>query len=319
MVSPISPSKCPGNYSVRDALINTVSRLRNPVVISMLVASLYAMYYTVIAAADYSSTYCATFSDCIYGGTVAPFHKNFAWTQRDRRRKILMVVAHPDDDALWGGEFLLDHGNNTHVVITSGLNEKTELRRNEFRHVEKHAGFRGEFLLGHDTFASKSVLEDWIKERIQTLVCGQQWDMIVTHNPDGEYGHPQHQNAHKAVVDAVRHCCKNADKLHVFFPAPPGCAEHNGQPFSERKVEVLLKYPSQSPVIWHSCRDWNERIVPLREYNYTRGHEYCVKKCLTHRMLEQDSPEKVLEKAKEFHLLYPYEHDWEFQGHGVAC
>ncbi len=39
----------------------------------------------------------------------------------DAPRSVLMVVAHPDDEVLWGGEYLLKEGQKVHVVVTSTL------------------------------------------------------------------------------------------------------------------------------------------------------------------------------------------------------
>jgi hypothetical protein len=47
----------------------------------------------------------------------------------------LMIVAHPDDEALWAGEFLAAHGSETHVVVTSGKSKNQVIRRQEFEEV----------------------------------------------------------------------------------------------------------------------------------------------------------------------------------------
>ena len=39
-------------------------------------------------------------------------------------RNILVVVAHPDDEALWAGEFLYDNGPKTHLVVTNGKSKE---------------------------------------------------------------------------------------------------------------------------------------------------------------------------------------------------
>ena len=50
-----------------------------------------------------------------------------------------MIVAHPDDEALWAGEFLVENGPETHVVVTSGKSRKRErsIRQEEFETVAK--------------------------------------------------------------------------------------------------------------------------------------------------------------------------------------
>lgn len=315
------PKKLRG-FGVPESLVKILLRLRQPSITFPLIAVLVAVYHMGVTIHSYSSTYCLTFSDCI-GGKVPPFYKKFAWLKKDHKHSILMLVSHPDDDALWSGDFLHENGEKTHLVILNGGGDETEVRRNEFRQVERHLGIRGEFLLGYDTMSRKHPLEDWIKKRIETLVCGQKWDMIITHNPDGEYGHVQHQNAHIAVVDAVQQCCRNADKLHVFLPAPQG----NGsdiERFSERKRSILNMYRSQREVII-TFRDWKEKIVPLREYNYTKGNENCqgyldsLFPCQTDKLLKAPNLKEAAKEARLHHWLYPYDYDWKFHGKGAGC
>ena len=180
-----------------------------------------------------------------------------------------MVVAHPDDEVLWGGEYLLKEGQNVHLVVTSTLNQQTSMRYDEFRAVQEHLGFHGEFLDGKDSIKTTE-LESHIQQRIQTLICGKNWERIITHGPEGEYGHPQHQMVHDAVLDAVRMCCRSSDKLFVFEPHPS-----KNHVFSEAKQAAAKLYKSQERIIFRTFGDWKEQIVPFEEYDYEAASTIC--------------------------------------------
>jgi len=179
----------------------------------------------------------------------------------------LMIVAHPDDELLWGGEYLLKRNSSVHVVVTSTQNEDTDIRRAEFMSVEKRLGYIGELLDGKDSPKSEE-LENHIKRRIQDLACGHEWERIITHGPEGEYGHPKHQQVHDAVMDAVKLCCR-LDQLYVFEPQPT-----DEYCFSKDKEEVVRLYKSQWKVL-KKFEHWKERIVPFAEYDFKRASKDC--------------------------------------------
>lgn len=213
-------------------------------------------------------------------------------TSDGKQRTVLMVVAHPDDDVLWGGEFLLKEGHKAHVVVTSTQNNIREVRFEEFTAVQQHLGTHGEFLNGTDS-PTTMVLESDIKKRIQNLVCSKDWERIVTHGPEGEYGHPQHHLVHDAVLEAVRRCCFSADKLYVFHSRPV-----EKYVFPEAKTAVAKLYKSQAGVIFKTFGRWKEQIVPLKDYDYKAANEICRKghtqrpyrQCRLHKMLDFSDP-----------------------------
>jgi mannosyltransferase OCH1-like enzyme/LmbE family N-acetylglucosaminyl deacetylase len=179
----------------------------------------------------------------------------------------LMIVAHPDDEFLWGGEYLLKTNHSVHVVVTSTQNKNAKTRRAEFMAAEKRLGYHGELLDGSDSNKSMK-LEGHIKRRIHDLICGQEWEKIITHGPEGEYGHPKHQQVHDAVIDAVKFCCR-LDKLHVFEPRPT-----DGYSFSKEKEQVGRVYESQWKVL-KKFEHWKERIVSFAEYDFQHASKDC--------------------------------------------
>lgn len=191
---------------------------------------------------------------------------------------ILMIVSHPDDETLFAGSYLTKESQKVHVVVTCTKNPETGVRREEFMAVAEMAGFHGEFLDGKDTTHPGPDLEPAVKERIQNLICGDKtWDRIITHGPEGEYGHPQHQLVHDAVAAAAKKCTDAANKLYVFEPRPD-----KDYVFPKAKAMLAEVYKSQSNVL-EQFKNWREQIVPLQQYDYAKASTICMTNALGHK------------------------------------
>lgn len=124
----------------------------------------------------------------------------------------LMIVAHPDDETLWGGKELLS-GDWAVVCITS---ENNKTRYDEFMSVMDYCGCKGIMLSYPDKVLFKR--DSWKKVRsqltgdISLIINYKKWNKIVTHNPDGEYGH-QH---HKMTSEIVTQVCKGTDNQNKY-------------------------------------------------------------------------------------------------------
>lgn len=117
----------------------------------------------------------------------------------------LMIVAHPDDEVLWGGAHLIDDDYLV-VCVTCG-NSRRRVR--EFQKVMKLTGDKY-IMLGYPDKTNgerdnwDSVRDDITKD-LQKIVDLKEWDLIVTHNRNGEYGHIHHKMTHKIVTSVAPH------------------------------------------------------------------------------------------------------------------
>lgn len=129
----------------------------------------------------------------------------------------LMIVAHPDDESLWGGGHLLDKGYFV-VCLTNGNNT---VRRSEFYAALKEYGCQGIMFSYPDLERGKrsdwSNYSDIIAKDLNVLLTYKRWDiMIATHNPKGEYGHIQHRMTSKLVTEVYRCNYKGLNRLYYF-------------------------------------------------------------------------------------------------------
>ena len=168
----------------------------------------------------------------------------------------LMVVAHPDDETLWGGAHLTEGGWFV-VCLTNGYNE---VRKNEFYEVMKESGNIGLILKYPDLVNGKR--SDWatskpqIAKDLDFLMKYKHWGMVATHNPNGEYGHIHHKMTSKLMTESYyKNCWGN--NLYYFeryysarrLPAVEASLKIVPQSSVDKKVELLKIYKSQSHVV----------------------------------------------------------------------
>ena len=127
----------------------------------------------------------------------------------------LLILAHPDDDALWAGGHLMS-GSWLVVCITNGRNET---RRDEFNRAMNASGNAHIILEYPDKVNGSrddwSEVRDGLKADIDVLLNYKNWDIIATHNPDGEYGHQHHKMTSQLVTEG---CIQNGmtDRLQYM-------------------------------------------------------------------------------------------------------
>ena len=168
----------------------------------------------------------------------------------------LMVVAHPDDETLWGGAHLTEGGWFV-VCLTNGYNE---VRKNEFYEVIKESGNVGLILKYPDLVGGKR--SDWatskpqIAKDLDLLMKYKHWGMVATHNPDGEYGHIHHKMTSRLMTESYyKNCWGN--NLYYFEryysarrrPSVEASLRKVPQSSVDKKVELLKIYKSQSHVV----------------------------------------------------------------------
>ena len=145
----------------------------------------------------------------------------------------LMIVAHPDDEMLWGGAHLIKD-NYLVVCITCGTNNK---RVEEIKKVLQETDDEL-LMLGYPdkVFGKRS---DWKNEKdkifqdLKKIVELKKWNLIVTHNAEGEYGHNHHILTHEITKKVYNDLGLDTD-LYFF-----------GKYYSKKKMSKLLELPEE--------------------------------------------------------------------------
>lgn len=115
----------------------------------------------------------------------------------------LMIVAHPDDDMLWGGSHLINEDFLVVCVTCGGVAKRVE----EFKSVM--AEVNDAYVMLDYPDKTNGERDDWsehyenITEDIKNIYGLKNWKEVVTHNPEGEYGHQHHKMTSAIVTGAV--------------------------------------------------------------------------------------------------------------------
>lgn len=198
--------------------------------------------------------------------------------------KNLMIVAHPDDEMLWGGAHLLS-GEYLVVVLT---NSYKPLRKDEFETAMSHTNDKCIILSYPDIKKSWydsehnyhyqvdewSVCKNGIINDINLILNYKKWDTVVTHNPAGEYGHLHHKLTSKYVTYAVNNS-PNSCKTLYYFGNYYTAEQNNPEPMldgdtAKIKNDIVNIYLDSSPNAlkrhrhmvpyenWIESERWNE-------------------------------------------------------------
>lgn len=152
----------------------------------------------------------------------------------------LMIVAHPDDELVFGGAELIKHGTQYKVVCISNKNNK--IRSKEFECVMKQLNVGS-----YEMWDFQDSLQDYIYGLDEFLtyepkpfknLLSKKWEKIVTHNPIGEYGHPKH----KRLFETIKKIC---DNFYVFGKDKNKLPED----ILKKKLKLLKLYKTQQESI----------------------------------------------------------------------
>ena len=155
--------------------------------------------------------------------------------------KNLMIVAHPDDEILWGGGHLcLD--KYFVVCLTNGHNIK---RSNDFRKIMDYSKNGGIILdypdkQGHVRDLWLNVNEGMIKD-LTTILNYKHWDKIVTHEPEGPSGHIHHRKINELVTDITKKINIFGNLYYFGKLYPKGRIPKNLPRITEKELQCKIK------------------------------------------------------------------------------
>lgn len=138
-----------------------------------------------------------------------------------RQHTGLIIIAHPDDETIWlSGVIMLNPKINWTVLCLSRAADAD--RAPKFARVAKKLNFKffQENLDDLETLPFQKHVK-LAKELIRKNIGKTEFDFIITHGTNGEYGHRDHKSIHEAVADlAARGVLKTKTVLFLHYKKP---------------------------------------------------------------------------------------------------
>ncbi len=132
------------------------------------------------------------------------------------RLRAAVVVAHPDDETLWCGGYILAHPEFDWRVVTLCRASDPD-RAPKFRKVLEQLGAVGEMADLDDGPDQVPLPIEQIQATITRLLAGNSYSLILTHGPRGEYTrHRRHEECCRSVVDLWRSGNIATNRLSLF-------------------------------------------------------------------------------------------------------
>lgn len=154
-------------------------------------------------------------------------------------RDIAVIVAHPDDETLWCGGTILEQVDAHHFII-SLCRKYDQDRAPKFYRVLKLLRANGSMGDLDDGPEQKPLKASTVQDLILDLLPPYHYDLIITHNPSGEYTrHRRHEEVGRAVIELWHAKRINAKKIW-FFAYEDGKKAYDPRPQRGADIYKLL-------------------------------------------------------------------------------
>src|SRR5574341_1460899 len=163
---------------------------------------------------------------------------------KEKSKAVAVIVAHPDDETLWAGGTILTQ-SSWHPFIITLCRASDRDRAPRFFQALKALGAGGQMGDLDDGPEQKPLTENEVQGTILQLLSRKHFDLIISHNPAGEYTrHLRHEEIGRAVI-TLWHAGKiSADELWTF------AYEDGGRQYLPKPIKTANIYHSLPAGIW---------------------------------------------------------------------
>ena len=159
-------------------------------------------------------------------------------------KNVAVIVAHPDDETLWTGGTILSHPSWKCFIICLCRGSDKERAPKFYRALK---AYRSEGIIGdlEDGPDQKPLNKTEVEHTILELLPPKHFDLIISHNPAGEYSrHIRHEETGKAVIKLWNSRKISTNELWLF------AYEDGNKKYFPRPVETASICRALTKRIW---------------------------------------------------------------------
>lgn len=161
---------------------------------------------------------------------------------RSQNKSVAVIVAHPDDETLWAGGTILSNPSLQWFIVCLCRGSDKD-RAPKFLKTLQILGSEG--IMGDldDGPEQKPLDKNELESAILSLLPSLHFDLVISHNPNGEYTrHVRHEETGKAVIELWHAGKISANKLWTFA-YEDGNKEYYPRPIANASVNHILTEP----------------------------------------------------------------------------
>ena len=128
-------------------------------------------------------------------------------------KKVLVIVAHPDDEVIWMGGLLIRNKIKWDTTIISLCRASDKDRNPKFQKVCKKLNVKG-FIFDLNDKNLDSLNQEEILNILKKF--SGKYDYIFTHGKNGEYGHIRHKECNKTVIKCLNQGLLKSKNVFLF-------------------------------------------------------------------------------------------------------
>jgi len=163
---------------------------------------------------------------------------------KKKSKSVAVIVAHPDDETLWtGGNILSQPAWHWFIITLCRASDRD--RAPKFFQALKAFGAEGKMGDLDDGPEQKALAENEVQEAILQLLPQEHFDLIISHNPAGEYTrHLRHEEIGRAMITLWHAGKVSTDQLWTF------AYEDGGKHYLPRPIKTAHTYHILPERIW---------------------------------------------------------------------
>jgi LmbE family N-acetylglucosaminyl deacetylase len=204
-------------------------------------------------------------------------------------KSVAIIVAHPDDETLWAGGTILSHPSWKWFIVCLCRGSDLE-RASMFYKALKVLKSEGNMGNLDDGPGQKPLEEKEVERAIMDLLSSKHFDLIISHNPTGEYTrHVRHEEVSKATIK-LWHAGKISTNKLWTFAYEDGGKEYYPRPVENAPIYRILtkriwlrKYSIIKEIYGFEKNSWEAETTPRAESFWQFTNSYDAKKWLNNR------------------------------------